>query len=61
VSATDRTFQFTRGLTEAGETTVVYVLWVAVPSQIWWLTWLWAAALVITVMQRIHLAWRVLR
>lgn len=61
VSVTDRTFQFTRGLTEAGETSVMYALWVVVPSHIWWLAWLWAAALLITGVQRIALASRELR
>lgn len=61
VSATDRTFQFTRGLTEAGETSVMYALWVAAPSHIWWLAWVWAAALLITALQRVQLASRVLR
>ena len=50
---TGRTFQFTRGLTEAGETSAMYVLWVMFPSQIWWLAWLWAAALLITSVQRV--------
>lgn len=58
---TDRTFQFTRGLTEAGETSAMYVGWVVFPSQIWWLAWLWAAALLITSLQRVLLASRVLR
>lgn len=61
MSETDRTFQFTTGLTEAGETTIMYALWVLAPSQIWWLVWLWAAALLLTSIQRSTLAWRVLR
>jgi phosphatidylglycerophosphate synthase len=61
VSTTDRTFQFTRGLTEAGETTVMYALWVLAPSHVWWLVWLWIAALLVTGIQRSYLAWRVLR
>lgn len=61
VSVTDRTFQFTRGLTEAGETSVMYALWVVVPNQIGWLVWLWVAALLLTGVQRIALASRVLR
>ena len=61
VSVNDRTFQFTRGLTEAGETSVMYALWVVMPSHIGWLTWVWAAALCITGLQRVHLASRMLR
>jgi phosphatidylglycerophosphate synthase len=61
VSDTDRTFQFTPGLTEAGETNVMYVLWAIFPNHVPWLVWVWVAALVATVIQRTHLAWRVLR
>lgn len=61
VSATDRTFQFTPALTEAGETSVMYALWALFPAHLWWLVWVWSAALAITVAQRTHLAWRFLR
>ena len=61
VSDTDRTFQFTPGLTEAGETNVMYVLWAIFPNHVPWLVWVWVAALVATAIQRTHLAWRVLR
>lgn len=61
VSGTDRTFQFTPGLTEAGETNIMYVLWTLFPSQIGWLVWIWVGALVLTAAQRTHLAWRALR
>lgn len=61
VSDTDRTFQFTPGLTEAGETNVMYVLWAIFPNHLSWLVWVWVAALVATAIQRTHLAWRVLR
>lgn len=57
----DRTFQFTPGLTEAGETTVMYALWVLLPQYIEWLIWIWVAALAATGIQRSHLAWRALR
>ncbi|MEO5896937.1 MAG: CDP-alcohol phosphatidyltransferase family protein [Vicinamibacterales bacterium] len=61
VSTTDRTFQITPGFTEAGETSVMYTLWILFPAQVWWLAWVWAAALVATGVQRIHLGWRLLR
>ncbi len=58
VSGTDRTFQFTPGLTEAGETNAMYVLWAVFPAQLPWLVWVWAAALSITAVQRTYLAAR---
>jgi phosphatidylglycerophosphate synthase len=61
VSSTNRTFQFTPGLTEAGETNAMYVAWVLFPTQIDWLVWVWIAALAATGVQRTHLAWRALR
>lgn len=61
VSATDRTFQFTPGLTEAGETSIMYALWVIFPGHLPWLVWLWAAALMATVLQRTYQAARLLR
>ncbi len=61
VGHSDRTFQFTPGLTEAGETTVMYVLWVLLPQHIEWLVWIWIAGLAATAIQRSSLAWRVLR
>jgi phosphatidylglycerophosphate synthase len=61
VSRTDRTFQFTPAFTEAGETNVMYVLWLLFPGQIGWLIWVWTVALTATVVQRTYLAWRVLR
>jgi phosphatidylglycerophosphate synthase len=61
VSATNRTFQFTPGFTEAGETSTMYVLWVLFPSQVWWLVWVWIAALLATGVQRTTLACRALR
>jgi phosphatidylglycerophosphate synthase len=60
VSATNRTFQFTTGLTEAGETNAMYVLWTFFPQQISWLVWVWVCALCLTCVQRTWLAWRVL-
>lgn len=61
VSGTDRTFQFTPGFTEAGETNSMYILWVLFPEQIGWLVWIWTAALAATTLQRTLLAWRALR
>jgi len=61
VSGTNRTFQFTPGLTEAGETNVMYVVWALWPEHLPWLVWVWVMALVATGVQRTHLASRVLR
>ena len=61
VGGTDRTFQFTPGIAEAGETTVMYVLWALLPGWLGWLTWIWAAMILATVAQRSWLAARVLR
>ena len=57
----DRTFQFTPGVTEAGETNVMYALWVMLPQYIEVLVWIWVAALAATGLQRSYLAWRALR
>lgn len=61
VSITNRTFQFTRGLAEAGETTLVYVAWTAFPRWVGPLAWLWCGVLLVSATQRSVLAWRVLR
>ena len=61
VSLTNRTFQFTPALTEAGETSVMYGLWVVFPQHVPWLVWVWVAALAFTTVQRTVLAWRLLR
>lgn len=61
ISPTNRTLQFTPGLTEAGETSVMYGLWVVFPQQLPWLVWVWVAALAVTALQRTYLAWRLLR
>lgn len=61
VSGTDRTFQFTPGIAEAGETSVMYGLWVVFPGAVAWLAWVWFAALMATCVQRSVLAWRALR
>ena len=61
VGATNRTFQFTPALTEAGETTAMYALWVLFPAHLPWLVWVWVAALAVTALQRTYLAARLLR
>ena len=61
VSTTDRTYQFLPALTEAGETTVMYALWILLPAHVWWLAWVWVAALALTSAQRTVLAARLLR
>lgn len=61
VSSTDRTYQFVPALAEAGETTVMYTLWILLPAHVWWLAWVWVAALAITSVQRTVLAARLLR
>lgn len=61
VSDTDRSLQFTRGLAEAGETTIVYVLWILFPAHLAWTGWAWVALLAATAAQRTALAARVLR
>lgn len=54
----NRSFQFTRGLAEAGEASVVYVLWALVPGAIGLVGWTWCALLAATIVQRTWLAWR---
>jgi phosphatidylglycerophosphate synthase len=61
VSATDRTFRFTPGFAEAGETNTMYILWVLFPAHIGMLLWIWIAVLIATAIQRTRLAWRTLR
>lgn len=61
LSDTGRTFQFTRGITEAGETSAAYVVWAIWPDQLWWTVWVWVAALLATGVQRTILARRWLR
>ena len=60
VSGTDWTFQVTPAIAEAGETSVIYVLWAVWPQHLPWLLGLWIAALGATGLQRIVLARRVL-
>jgi len=55
-----RTFHFTRGLAEGTETIVVHSLLVLVPAWMPVLAWGFAAAVVVTIGQRIRLAVRLL-
>ncbi|MEO8682404.1 MAG: CDP-alcohol phosphatidyltransferase family protein [Vicinamibacterales bacterium] len=57
ISATNRTFQFTRGLAEGGETTLVYVAWVVFPAAVEPVAWAWCAVLFAAAIQRSMLAW----
>jgi phosphatidylglycerophosphate synthase len=61
VSGTDRTFQFTPALAEAGETTIVYVLWYLFPTYVGPIAWVWSGVLILSAIQRSILAWRWLR
>jgi phosphatidylglycerophosphate synthase len=56
----NRTFQFTRGIAEAGETSVVYALWVVLPSLVVPIGLLWCVLLFATAVQRSWLAYRLL-
>lgn len=58
LSTTNRTFQFTSGLAEAGETSFVYGVWAFLPGLVAPLAWLWCGILVATGIQRSWLAWR---
>jgi phosphatidylglycerophosphate synthase len=57
----DRSIQFTRGLAEGGETTIVYVVIALAPSVSRYVLVVWIAMLAITVVQRTTLARRLLR
>jgi phosphatidylglycerophosphate synthase len=61
ISNTNRTFQFTASLAEAGETSVMYALWIVFPHWLPWLVWLWVALIIVTVVDRTRLARRALR
>ena len=55
-----RSIQYTRGFAEAGETYVVYVLFVLLPSALPAIAWVWAVMLGVTVIQRTVMAARLL-
>lgn len=58
VAGGGRSFQFTRGLAEAGETSLVYVLWTVFPSFVELVGWTWCALLCATAVQRSWMAYR---
>ncbi|MFO7693293.1 MAG: CDP-alcohol phosphatidyltransferase family protein [Vicinamibacterales bacterium] len=60
VSRTDRTFQFTSSLAEAGETSIMYSAWAVFPQWMEPLAWTWCAVVLVSVVQRSWLAYRVL-
>lgn len=60
VAPGNRTFQFTRGLAEAGETTVVYAVWCFWPQAIVPVGWAWCALLLASAVERGWLARRAL-
>jgi phosphatidylglycerophosphate synthase len=57
----DRSLQFTAGLAEGGETTIVYVLLLLVPAWTLGVLWAWIGLLALTVVARSALAFRLLR
>jgi len=61
VHAGDRSYRFTPGLAEAGETSLSYALFVLFPQWIGPLAWIWCAATWLTGVQRTVLAVRLLR
>ena len=61
VTEGNRSFQFTRGLAESGETTVVYVIWLVWPSLIAPVGWIWCGLLAASALQRGWLAHRALQ
>jgi phosphatidylglycerophosphate synthase len=56
----ERTFHFTRGLAEGTETIAVHALMVLFPAWMATIAWVFAGAVVVTILQRIWLARRVL-
>jgi len=57
----NRSIQFTPGLAEGGETTIMYSMLVLFPMWSRPLLWLWIAALAVTMLSRFRLAARILR
>lgn len=57
----NRSFQFTPGLAEAGETTIVYAMLAVVPSYSRVILLAWVVLLFATMLQRTRLAHRILR
>ena len=61
VSSTNRSIQFTTGIAEASETTLVYAAWALVPEAIGPVGWTWVVLLAATAVQRSLFAARHLR
>jgi phosphatidylglycerophosphate synthase len=57
----NRSLQFTAGLAEGGETTILYCLLLLVPGWTSALLWAWIGLLALTSVTRTLLAWRLLR
>jgi phosphatidylglycerophosphate synthase len=57
----DRSLQFTAGLAEGGETTILYCLLLLLPSWAPGLLWGWIVLLALSALARTALAWRLLR
>lgn len=57
----NRSLQFTPGLAEGGETTIVYCVIALVPVASRWVLSAWIALLLVTAAARLRLAWRLLR
>lgn len=57
----NRSLQFTSGLAEGGETTIVYCLIALVPGASRWVLSVWILLLFVTAAARLRLAWRLLR
>jgi len=60
VAAGNRSVQFTRGLAEAGETHLVYAIWLLFPASLPVVGWIWCGVVLATVVQRTWRASRVL-
>jgi phosphatidylglycerophosphate synthase len=56
----NRSLQFTRGLAEAGETHLVYALWLLFPASLVPVGWVWCVVILATVVHRSWRAWQVL-
>lgn len=52
LSRTNRSIQFTGGIAEASETTIVYAAWTLMPHAIALVGWVWVALLMATAVQR---------
>jgi phosphatidylglycerophosphate synthase len=57
----NRSLKFTPGLTEATETSIAYSSFVLLPQAVAWLSWLWFAMVMFTVLERTLLAKKLLQ